>query len=265
MREFVETPSIGFSRRLTDGESNPFDMVEWGTRDAAITNWQDGSVAFEQKNVEFPADWSLNASNIVTQKYFWGAAETEDREKSLKDLLSRVVNQIVSWGDSGGYFASNNEKGVFAEELVALLLLQKASFNSPVWFNIGVPEHQQQSSACFILSVDDTIDSILNWYVEEGKIFKGGSGSGANLSRIRASSEKISGGGNPSGPVSFMRGADASAGTIKSGGTTRRAAKMVMLDVEHPDIEEFIWAKATEEKKARAPVSYTHLTLPTKA
>ena len=252
MREFIETPSIGFSRRLTDGESNPFDMVEWDTRNAAITNWQDGSVAFEQKDVEFPTDWSLNASNIVTQKYFWGAAETEDREKSLKDLLSRVVNQIVSWGDSEGYFASNNEKGVFAEELVALLLLQKASFNSPVWFNIGVPEHQQQSSACFILSVDDTIDSILNWYVEEGKIFKGGSGSGANLSRIRASSEKISGGGNPSGPVSFMRGADASAGTIKSGGTTRRAAKMVMLDVDHPDIEEFIWAKATEEKKARA-------------
>ena len=158
MREFVETPSIGFSRRLTDGESNPFDMVEWDTRDAVITNWQDGSVAFEQKDVEFPADWSVNASNIVTQKYFWGAAETEDREKSLKDLLSRVVNQIVSWGDNEGYFASNNEKSVFAEELVALLLLQKASFNSPVWFNIGVPEHHQQSSACFILSVDDTID-----------------------------------------------------------------------------------------------------------
>ena len=252
MKEFVETPSIGFSRRLTNGQSNPFDIVEWETRDVAITNWQDGSVVFEQKDVEFPTEWSLNASNIVTQKYFWGALEAEDREKSLKDLLSRVVNQIVIWGDNEGYFASDDEKGVFAEELVSLLLLQKASFNSPVWFNIGIPEVPQQSSACFILSVDDTIDSILNWYVEEGKIFKGGSGSGANLSRIRASSEGISGGGSPSGPVSFMRGADASAGTIKSGGTTRRAAKMVMLDVDHPDIEEFIWTKATEEKKARA-------------
>ena len=252
MREGRESPSIGFSRRLTNGESNPFTLVQWEKRDVTITNWQDDSIVFEQRDVEFPTDWSINASNIVTQKYFWGALGTEQREKSLKDLLNRVVNQIINWGDEGGYFASNDEKGVFADELMSLLLLQKASFNSPVWFNIGVPDIPQQSSACFILSVDDTIDSILNWYVEEGKIFKGGSGSGANLSRIRASSEEISGGGSPSGPVSFMRGADASAGTIKSGGTTRRAAKMVMLDVDHPDIEEFIWAKATEEKKARA-------------
>ena len=193
----------------------------------------------------------MNASNIVSQKYFWGSEGSEGRETSLKDLLNRVVSQIVNWGEKEGYFTSIDEKTVFAEELTALLVLQKASFNSPVWFNIGVSDVPQQSSACFILSVDDTIDSILNWYVEEGKIFKGGSGSGANLSRIRASIEEISGGGTPSGPVSFMRGADASAGTIKSGGTTRRAAKMVMLDVDHPDIEEFIWVKATEEKKAR--------------
>ena len=252
MKEDRESPSIGFSRRLTDGESNPFTLVKWEKRDVTIANWQDDSIVFEQKDVEFPTDWSFNASNIVTQKYFWGALDSEHREASLKELLNRVVNQIVNWGDKGEYFASNDEKGVFADELMTLLLVQKASFNSPVWFNIGVPGVPQQSSACFILSVDDTIDSILNWYVEEGKIFKGGSGSGANLSRIRASSEEISGGGSPSGPVSFMRGADASAGTIKSGGTTRRAAKMVMLDVDHPDIEEFIWAKATEEKKARA-------------
>lgn len=251
MKEVNDSPSIGFSRRLTDGERTPFDLVKWDTRDVAITNWQDGSIAFEQKNVEFPVNWSVNASNIVSQKYFWGAEDSEERETSLKDLLNRVVNQIVNWGEREGYFASIDEKSVFAEELTALLVLQKASFNSPVWFNIGVPDVPQQSSACFILSVEDTIDSILNWYVEEGKIFKGGSGSGANLSRIRASVEEISGGGTPSGPVSFMRGADASAGTIKSGGTTRRAAKMVMLDIDHPDIEEFIWAKATEENKAR--------------
>ena len=251
MKEVNDSPSIGFSRRLTDGQRTPFDLVKWGTRDIAITNWQDGSIAFEQKNVEFPVNWSLNASNIVSQKYFWGSEGSEGRETSLKDLLNRVVSQIVNWGEKEGYFTSIDEKTVFAEELTALLVLQKASFNSPVWFNIGVSDVPQQSSACFILSVDDTIDSILNWYVEEGKIFKGGSGSGANLSRIRASIEEISGGGTPSGPVSFMRGADASAGTIKSGGTTRRAAKMVMLDVDHPDIEEFIWVKATEEKKAR--------------
>ena len=172
MREGRESPSIGFSRRLTDGESNPFTLVQWEKRDVTITNWQDDSIVFEQRDVEFPTDWSINASNIVTQKYFWGALGTEQREKSLKDLLNRVVNQIINWGDEGGYFASNDEKGVFADELMSLLLLQKASFNSPVWFNIGVPDIPQQSSACFILSVDDTIDSILNWYVEEGKNFQ---------------------------------------------------------------------------------------------
>ena len=150
MREGRESPSIGFSRRLTNGESNPFTLVQWEKRDVTITNWQDDSIVFEQRDVEFPTDWSINASNIVTQKYFWGALDTEQREKSLKDLLNRVVNQIINWGDEGGYFASNDEKGVFADELMSLLLLQKASFNSPVWFNIGVPDIPQQSSACFI-------------------------------------------------------------------------------------------------------------------
>jgi len=252
MTEKSTAPAIGFSRRITDGSTSPYDSIAWGIRDAVIQNWKDGSIAFEQKNVEFPESWSINASNIVSQKYFRGAPESEDRETSLRGLVGRVVGQIISWGQEAGYFASEDEKYVFHDELVALLIQQRASFNSPVWFNIGLPETPQQSSACFILAVDDTIDSILNWYVEEGKIFKGGSGSGANLSRIRASSEEIAGGGTPSGPVSFMRGADASAGTIKSGGKTRRAAKMVMLDVDHPDVEEFIWSKSREEKKARA-------------
>ncbi|MEG3586851.1 MAG: vitamin B12-dependent ribonucleotide reductase [Actinomycetota bacterium] len=251
MTEKKNSPAIGFSRRITDGENNPFDGVVWGNRDAVIQNWTDGSIAFEQKDVEFPESWSINASNIVSQKYFRGAIESEEREASLKSLVGRVVGQIVEWGEDEGYFASGNERDVFHDELIALLIRQKASFNSPVWFNIGVPETPQQSSACFILAVDDTIDSILNWYVDEGKIFKGGSGSGANLSRIRASVEEISGGGTPSGPVSFMRGADASAGTIKSGGKTRRAAKMVMLDIDHPDIDQFIWSKSWEEKKER--------------
>ena len=251
MAEIKNTPAIGFSRRITDGESSPYAGVIWESRDAEIQNWADGTVAFEQKDVEFPTTWSVNASNIVSQKYFRGAMDSEDRETSLKELIGRVVGQIVQWGEQEGYFASKDERDVFHDELVALLIRQKASFNSPVWFNIGVPETPQQSSACFILAVDDTVDSILNWYVEEGKIFKGGSGSGANLSRIRASVEEISGGGTPSGPVSFMRGADASAGTIKSGGKTRRAAKMVMLDIDHPDIEEFIWSKSREENKAR--------------
>ena len=252
MAEITNKPAIGFSRKMTDGQESPFDGVVWGTRDAIIQNWADGSVAFEQKDVEFPTDWSINASNIVAQKYLRGALESENRERSLKTLVGRVVGQIVHWGEQDGYFSSNDERDVFQDELIALLINQKASFNSPVWFNIGVPDVPQQSSACFILAVDDTIDSILNWYVEEGKIFKGGSGSGANLSRIRSSVEEITGGGTPSGPVSFMRGADASAGTIKSGGKTRRAAKMVMLDCDHPDIEEFIWSKSREEKKARA-------------
>ena len=244
--------AVGFVRRNTHPETHPFDSVQWDTRDARIENFSDGSVAFEQPGVEFPLDWSQNATNIVSQKYFRGHLGTPERESSLRQVIDRVVDTISEWGDQGGYFDGTDDHETFAAELRHLLVKQKMAFNSPVWFNIGVPNTPQQSSACFILSVDDTMDDILEWYVEEGKIFKGGSGSGVNLSRIRASTEKLAGGGEPSGPVSFMRGADASAGTIKSGGKTRRAAKMVILDVDHPDIEEFVWTKAREEHKARA-------------
>jgi adenosylcobalamin-dependent ribonucleoside-diphosphate reductase len=209
-------------------------------------------VAFEQLGVEFPVDWSLNATNIVAQKYFRGTLGTPEREWSLKQVADRVADTITDWGVQGGYFADDREADAFRDELKYLIVTQRAAFNSPVWFNIGVNGVPQQGSACFILSVDDTMDSILNWYREEGTIFKGGSGAGVNLSRIRSSRELLQGGGTASGPVSFMRGADASAGTIKSGGKTRRAAKMVILDVDHPDIEEFIWCKAREERKARA-------------
>src|SRR5690606_14554252 len=208
------------------------------------TNFRDGSVAFEQLDVEFPTSWSINATNIVAQKYFRGTPGTPERESSLRQVIDRVVDTITQWGIDGGYFVDAAEAEAFRAELQHLVVTQKAAFNSPVWFNIGVPGVPQQASACFILSVDDTMDSILNWYVEEGTIFKGGSGAGINLSKIRSSYEHLKGGGTASGPVSFMRGADASAGTIKSGGKTRRAAKMVILDVDHPDIEEFIWVKA---------------------
>src|SRR5690606_26063849 len=220
-------------------------------RDARITNFQDGSVAFEQLGVEFPTTWSVNATNIVAQKYFRGTPGTAERESSLRQVIDRVADTITQWGLEGGYFVDEHEADVYNAELKHLLVTQKAAFNSPVWFNIGVPGVPQQASACFILSVDDQMDSILNWYVEEGTIFKGGSGSGINLSRIRSSVEHLKGGGTASGPVSFMRGADASAGTIKSGGKTRRAAKMVILNVDHPDIEDFIWCKAREEEKIR--------------
>src|SRR5664280_1844903 len=203
---------IGIRRHFTSADVHPYDQIEWERRDARITNYRDGSVAFEQLDVEVPEGWSLNATNILAQKYFRGTPNTDEREWSLR---------------------------------------QMADFNSPVWFNIGVAGVPQQGSACFILSVDDTMDSILNWYTEEGVIFKGGSGAGVNLSRIRSSHERLKGGGTASGPVSFMRGADSSAGTIKSGGKTRRAAKMVILDADHPDIEDFIWCKAIEERKAR--------------
>jgi ribonucleoside-diphosphate reductase alpha chain len=246
-----DLPAIGFSRRRTDGVTHPYDRLDWERRDARITNWTDGTVAFEQLGVEFPASWSVNAGNIVAQKYFRGHLGTAERETSLRQIIDRVVRRIAEWGTAGGYFASDDERDVFVDELTHLLVNQQAAFNSPVWFNLGVPDTPQQSSACFILSVGDTIDDILEWYVQEGKIFKGGSGAGVNLSRIRASSEQLAGGGEPSGPVSFMRGADASAGTIKSGGKTRRAAKMVILDADHPDIEEFIATKAREEDKAR--------------
>ena len=237
---------IGIARRFTAVGADPFDAVEWEVRDARLTDHRDGSVAFEQLGVEVPASWSQNATNILAQKYFRGTLGTEGRERSLRDVVGRIVGAITDWGRRDGYFADDEEAEAFGAELTHLLITQKAAFNSPVWFNIGVEGVPQQASACFILSVDDTMDSILNWYAEEGRIFKGGSGAGVNLSRIRASREPLQGGGTASGPVSFMRGADASAGTIKSGGKTRRAAKMVILDADHPDIEEFIWCKAKE-------------------
>lgn len=243
---------IGLHRWFTIEGVHPDDELEWERRSITITNAIDGSSVFAQDDVEFPVTWSETAGKIVAQKYFRGQLGTDSREWSLRQVIDRVVTTIADWGEDDGYFGDVAEAATFRAELTWLLLNQRAAFNSPVWFNIGVANVPQQSSACFILSVDDDMDSILNWYVEEGRIFKGGSGSGVNLSDIRSSKEKMQGGGHPSGPVSFMRGADASAGTIKSGGKTRRAAKMVVLDVDHPDVGEFIWCKAKEEKKAHA-------------
>ena len=247
-----ERTGIGIRRYFTTPGVDPYDTVTWERRDARITNWATGAVAFEQLGVEVPSGWSVNATNILAQKYFRGTLGTPEREWSLKQVVDRVVGTIVAWGDKDGYFVDAQEAETFESELKWLIIHQRAAFNSPVWFNIGVAGVPQQASACFILAVDDSMDSILNWYVEEGKIFKGGSGAGINLSRIRSSQEGLRGGGTASGPVSFMRGADASAGTIKSGGKTRRAAKMVILDASHPDVEDFIWCKAIEERKARA-------------
>ncbi len=230
---------------------HPYDDVTWERRDVVMTNWRDGTINFEQRGVEFPDSWSVNAANIVTTKYFRGAVGTPEREWSLRQLIDRVVHTYRKAGEEYGYFAGSTDADIFADELTWMLLHQVFSFNSPVWFNVGT-ESPQQVSACFILAVDDSMDSILDWYKEEGLIFKGGSGSGVNLSRIRSSRELLSSGGTASGPVSFMRGADASAGTIKSGGATRRAAKMVILDVDHPDIVEFVTTKAREEDKIRA-------------
>ena len=241
---------LKIERIFTKPGVHPYDEVTWERRDVVMTNWRDGSVNFEQRGVEFPEFWSVNAANIVTTKYFRGAVGTPQREWSLKQLIDRVVKTYRAAGEEYGYFASPSDTEVFDHELTWALLHQVFSFNSPVWFNVGT-KSPQQVSACFILSIDDTMDSILNWYKEEGLIFKGGSGAGVNLSRIRSSKELLSSGGNASGPVSFMRGADASAGTIKSGGATRRAAKMVVLDVDHPDVEEFIETKAREEEKIR--------------
>ncbi|WP_369183068.1 vitamin B12-dependent ribonucleotide reductase [Streptomyces sp. Y1] len=230
---------------------HPYDAVSWERRDVVMTNWRDGSINFEQRGVEFPDFWSVNAVNIVTSKYFRGAVGTPQREWSLKQIIDRVVLTYRAAGEKHGYFASKDDAEIFEHELTHALLHQVFSFNSPVWFNVGTKQ-PQQVSACFILSVDDSMESILDWYKEEGMIFKGGSGAGLNLSRIRSSKELLSSGGNASGPVSFMRGADASAGTIKSGGATRRAAKMVVLDVDHPDVEAFIETKVKEEEKIRA-------------
>jgi len=242
---------IGIRRHFTSADTHPYDQVVWERRDARITNYRDGSVAFEQLGVEVPQSWSLNATNILSQKYFRGTPGTSEREWSLRQVADRVVDTITAWGIKDGYFVDDEEADAFQAELKHLIVHQMAAFNSPVWFNIGVAGVPQQGSACFILAVEDTMDSILNWYTEEGVIFKGGSGAGVNLSRIRSSKEFLKGGGTASGPVSFMRGADSSAGTIKSGGKTRRAAKMVILDADHPDIEDFIWCKAIEERKAR--------------
>jgi ribonucleoside-diphosphate reductase alpha chain len=247
-----EHVGIGIRRYFTREGAHPYDSVEWERRDARITNYKDGTDAFFQPEVEFPTSWSLNATNIVAQKYFRGTLGTAEREFSLRQVIDRVADTITDWGVRDGYFTDDAEAEAFRSELKFVLVTQRAAFNSPVWFNIGVKNTPQQASACFILAVEDTMDGILNWYREEGTIFKGGSGSGINLSNIRSSVEGLKGGGTASGPVSFMRGADASAGTIKSGGKTRRAAKMVILNADHPDVEEFIWCKATEERKARA-------------
>ena len=242
---------LKIERVYTTEGVHPYDAVTWERRDVVQTNWKTGENVFEQRGVEFPDFWSVNASTIVTTKYFRGAVGSAEREQSLKQLLDRVVLTYVKAGKDFGYFASAADAEVFEHELTHMLLHQVFSFNSPVWFNVGTSS-PQQVSACFILAVDDSMDSILNWYREEGLIFKGGSGAGLNLSRIRSSKELLrSSGGTASGPVSFMRGADASAGTIKSGGATRRAAKMVVLDVDHPDIVEFVETKEKEEEKIR--------------
>jgi len=247
----VVRSGLTIERLHTTPGVHPYDEVTWERRDVVQTNWKTGDVVFEQRGVEFPDFWSLNATTIVTSKYFRGAVGTQEREWSLRQLIDRVVLTYTRAGQEHGYFATDADAEVFEHELTWMLLHQVFSFNSPVWFNVGTAA-PQQVSACFILSVDDTMDSILNWYREEGLIFKGGSGAGLNLSRIRSSKELLrSSGGTASGPVSFMRGADASAGTIKSGGATRRAAKMVVLDVDHPDIEEFIETKVREEEKIR--------------
>jgi ribonucleoside-diphosphate reductase alpha chain len=242
--------ALRVERVYTTEGRHPYDQITWQRRDVVMTNWRDGTINFEQRGVEFPDFWSVNAVNIVTSKYFRGAVGSEQRESSLRQLIDRVVTTYTSAGVQHGYFATDTDAEIFSQELTWMLLHQVFSFNSPVWFNVGTSS-PQQVSACFILSVNDTMESILNWYREEGLIFKGGSGAGLNLSRIRSSKELLSSGGTASGPVSFMRGADASAGTIKSGGATRRAAKMVVLDVDHPDIAEFVQTKAAEERKIR--------------
>src|ERR1700728_4196938 len=241
--------ALTVERFFTTPGVHPFETVEWEVRDARIGHGD--RVAFEQKDVEFPKSWSQNATNIVAQKYFRGQLGSPERESSVKEMISRVAGTITGWGRTGGYFASEDDARTFNHELTHILLNQLAAFNSPVWFNVAF-EESPQCSACFILSVDDTMESILDWNTKEGMISRGGSGSGITLSNIRGSMEPLAKGGTASGPVSFMRGADSWAGTIKSGGKTRRAAKMVVLDIDHPDIREFIWCKAKEEDKAAA-------------
>lgn len=247
-----QTTILGRRRLFTPEGSEAYDQLKWVKRDSVIMNPMTNKPVFEQKGVEFPEGWSLNAINIVAQKYFTGTPGTKERESSLKDLIDRVVDTVTRHGLQEGYFEAEDEAEDFRQELKYILATQRAAFNSPVWFNIGAQSRSQQASACFILAVEDTMPSILNWYKEEGMIFKGGSGSGINLSTLRSSNETLGkSAGTASGPLSFMRGADSSAGAIKSGGKTRRAAKMVILNADHPDVEEFIWCKAIEERKAR--------------
>ncbi len=247
-----QASSLTAGRLFTPPKSKAYDQLTWVKQDSLIVNPSTGKPVFEQRGVEFPEGWSLNSINIVAQKYFTGTPGTDSREMSLKDLIDRVVDTVTRQGLQEGYFETDEEAEDFREELKYVLATQRAAFNSPVWFNIGAPERAQQASACFILGIEDTMESILNWYREEGMIFKGGSGSGVNLSPIRSSYERLGkSAGTASGPLSFMRGADSSAGAIKSGGKTRRAAKMVVLNADHPDVEEFIWCKAIEERKAR--------------
>ncbi|HYR95872.1 MAG TPA: vitamin B12-dependent ribonucleotide reductase [Candidatus Binatus sp.] len=253
IRESMPRRGLKVARRFVPEGTNPYDTVEWEIR-AAVISGESGETVFEQRDVEVPKTWSQLATNVVVSKYFRGPLGTPQRERSVRQLIGRVVDTIAEWGDAQGYFAAAEDRTAFHDELTHLLLHQKASFNSPVWFNMGV-EAKPQCSACFILSVDDTMDSILDWYRKEGVIFKGGSGSGVNLSRLRSSKERLGGGGTASGPVSFMRAADASAGVIKSGGKTRRAAKMVVLNADHPDIVDFIRCKVDEERKAWALIA----------
>jgi ribonucleoside-diphosphate reductase alpha chain len=243
-----EDATLAVRRLFTIEGRDPFDEVEWEIRDAFIPG--KNGPTFEQRDVEFPKFWTQTATNIVAQKYFRGRMTSPERERSVKTMIGRIVGTVGTWGRDGGYFASEAEAQTFEDELKTILVNQLAAFNSPVWFNVGF-EEKPQCSACFILSIEDNMDAILDWIRREGVIFRGGSGSGVNLSRLRSSKEQLSKGGYASGPVSFMRGADASAGTIKSGGKTRRAAKMVVLDIDHPDIVEFIWCKSHEEEKAR--------------
>ncbi|MCA9308987.1 vitamin B12-dependent ribonucleotide reductase, partial [Candidatus Saccharibacteria bacterium] len=243
---------LDIRRYFTKEGTDPYEMFTWVNRDSKIDNPVTGKIAFEQKAVEFPDTWSMNAINIVSQKYFSGTPGTKEREGSLKTLINRVADTVTRHGEQEDYFENKQQAKIFNAELKYILASQRAAFNSPVWFNIGAAQRAQQASACFILAVDDTMPSILNWYKEEGMIFKGGSGAGVNVSKIRSSEEPLGqSGGKASGPLSFMRGADSSAGAIKSGGKTRRAAKMVVMNIDHPDVEEFIWCKAIEERKAR--------------
>src|SRR5215510_686999 len=237
-------------RYFTTPGVDPADELAWEQRTASISG-EDGRTVFEQKEVEVPKSWSMLATNVVASKYFRGTPGTPDRERSVRRLVGRVVDTLTRWGSEGGYFATDSDRDAFHAELSHLLLRQKVAFNSPVWFNVGV-EPQPQCSACFINSVEDSMDSILTLAKTEGMLFKYGSGTGSNLSTLRSSRELLAGGGTASGPVSFMKGFDAFAGVIKSGGKTRRAAKMVILNADHPDILQFIRCKASEERKAWA-------------